>query len=100
VTGLSISDTTLQFEASGSATEFGVLGFRRRGANEIICISYINTATKLRTKKTGMVLGLGIICGEKEIIKLWKFSHGLRFLAAVIQTVSVKWMCLIHWTFA
>jgi len=46
VTGLSISDTTLQFEANGSATEFGVLGFRRKGANEVICISYINTAPK------------------------------------------------------
>lgn len=46
MTGLSISDTTLQFEANGSATEFGVLGFRRKGANEIICISYINTAPK------------------------------------------------------
>jgi hypothetical protein len=40
VTGLSISDTTLQFKANWSATEFGVLEFRRRGVNEIICISY------------------------------------------------------------
>lgn len=46
VTGLSISDTTLQFEANGSVTVFGVLGYRRKGANEIICISYINTAPK------------------------------------------------------
>jgi hypothetical protein len=58
VTGLSISDTTLQFEANGSAAEFGVLGFRRKGTNEIICISYINTAPK-DFKKIGMVLELG-----------------------------------------
>lgn len=58
VTGLSISDTTLQFEANGSATEFGVLGFRRKSANEIKCINYINTARK-GFKKTGMVLELG-----------------------------------------
>jgi hypothetical protein len=58
VTGLSISDTTLQFEANGSATEFGILGFRRKGANEILCISYINTAAQ-DLKKTVMVLELG-----------------------------------------
>lgn len=46
MTGLSINDTTLKFEANGSATEFSVLGFRRRDANEIKCVSYINTAPK------------------------------------------------------
>lgn len=50
VTGLSISDITLQFEANGSTTEFGVLGFRRNGTNYIICISYINTAPKYMKK--------------------------------------------------
>ena len=62
VTGLSISDITLQFEANWSTTEFGVLGFRRKGTNCIICISYINTAPKYM-KKTGVVLELGVSFG-------------------------------------